>query len=157
MVMVKQIWSIFIYYNMARPIGTKQINDPNEILDMFNVYFELVKSNPKKVQDYVGKDGNAVYRDKEKPLTMDGFYCWCYENGVKSIRNYFDNRGEFYNDFIEVCSHIKRKVKNDQIEGGMVGIYSQSITARLNGLTDKSEVVMKEQPLFPDVQTDNGN
>jgi hypothetical protein len=39
----------------------------------------------------------------------------------------------------------------------MVGIYSQSITARLNGLTDKSEVVMKEQPLFPDVQTDNGN
>ncbi len=142
---------------MARPIGTKQINDPDEILDMFEVYAADVKSTPKLIQDYVGKDGIKVFREKEKPLTMDGFYCWCYENGHKSIRNYFDNRGEFYNDFIDVCAHIKRKVKTDQIEGGMVGIYNYSITARLNGLTEKSEVTVKEQPLFPDVPTNDGN
>jgi hypothetical protein len=32
----------------------------------------------------------------------------------------------------------------------MSGIYNPSITQRLNGLTDKSEVTVKEQPLFPE-------
>jgi hypothetical protein len=34
----------------------------------------------------------------------------------------------------------------------MVGQYNPSITQRLNGLTDKSEVTVKEQALFPDDQ-----
>ena len=42
------------------------------------------------------------------------------------------------------------EIRQDQIEGGMSGIYNPSITQRLNGLTDKSEVMVKEQPLFED-------
>jgi hypothetical protein len=39
----------------------------------------------------------------------------------------------------------------------MAGIYNASITARLNNLVEKKEITNVEQPLFPDVQEDNGN
>jgi hypothetical protein len=57
---------------------------------------------------------------------------------------------ERYAPFSTVRSRVRQQVRQDQIEGGMVGQYNASITQRLNGLTDKSEVVHKEQPLFPD-------
>jgi hypothetical protein len=39
----------------------------------------------------------------------------------------------------------------------MAGIYNPSITARLNNLVEKKEITNVEQPLFSDVQEDNGN
>jgi hypothetical protein len=32
----------------------------------------------------------------------------------------------------------------------MAGIYNPSITQRLNGLVDKQETTIREQPLFPE-------
>jgi len=52
---------------------------------------------------------------------------------------------------MEVCSRIKKSIRKDQIEGGMVGQYNPSITQRLNGLVEKQETsITIEQPLFGD-------
>ena len=129
----------------------KYIETPEKMWELFEQYKTQTKSNPILVQDFVGKDGDEVYRRKERPLTVDGFECWCYDNDIISdLSHYFMNLDNRYNDYVGICSRIRKAVRKDQIEGGMSGIYNPSITQRLNGLTDKSEMTLKEQPLFPD-------
>ncbi len=129
----------------------KYIETPEKMWELFEAYKAQTKSNPILVQDFVGKDGDEVNRKKERPLTIDGFECWCYDNDIISdLSNYFANSDNKYSDYSTICSRIRKAVRTDQIEGGMSGIYNPSITQRLNGLTDKSEMIVKEQPLFPD-------
>jgi hypothetical protein len=67
--------------------------------------------------------------------------------------NWLKNQGEIYGEFVPICSYIKREIRTDQINGGMVGQYNASITQRLNGLTEKTETtVTMEMPLFPEEQ-----
>lgn len=130
----------------------KYIETPEILWEHFLSYKEFVKSNPIIVKDWVGKDAVDVYREKEKPLTIDGFECWCYDNGIISdLSNYFANSDNRYSDYSTICSRIRKAVRTDQIEGGMAGIYNPSITQRLNNLVERSETNVKvEQPLFPD-------
>lgn len=122
----------------------KYISSPRKMLQLFNEYVEHAKSNPIKVQDYVGKEAFMVYREKEVPLTMEGF-----ENFVASkprmpwdLKDYFANTNGAYSEFSPICSRIKKMIREDQIKGGMAGIYNPSITQRLNGLVDKTESKM---------------
>lgn len=118
----------------------KAIESPEKLWDYFLSYKDYVKSRPIKVHDFVGKDGIAVYREKERPLTIEGFECWLFDNDIiDNLSNYFANSNNSYSDFSTICSHIKRAVRNDQIEGGMSGIYNPSITQRLNNLVEKTE------------------
>jgi hypothetical protein len=127
----------------------KYIETPEKMWELFEQYKAQTKSNPILVQDFVGKDGEEVYRRKERPLTIDGFECWCYDNDIISdLSKYFANTDNNYAEYCAICSRIRKAVRTDQIEGGMSGIYNPSITQRLNGLTDKSEMTVKEQPLF---------
>jgi hypothetical protein len=129
----------------------KYIETPEKMWEYFEAYRQKVKSNPILVQDFVGKDGDEVNRKKERPLTLEGFEVWCFENDIISdLSDYFENKQERYKEYVPICRTIRKTIRNDQIEGGMSGIYNPSITQRLNGLTDKSEVRHIEQPLFPD-------
>jgi hypothetical protein len=50
-----------------------------------------------------------------------------------------------------IVTRIREEWQADQIEGGMVGIYNQQLTAKLNGLIDKQETkIISEMPLFGD-------
>jgi hypothetical protein len=117
--------------------------------ELFIEYKNSVKDNPAKIQDYVGKDAEMVYREKEKPLTFEGFECYLFDNGIISdLSKYFANTDSKYSEYCAICSHIRKVIKNDQIQGGMIGIYNPSITQRLNGLTETITTTIKEQPLF---------
>jgi hypothetical protein len=70
---------------------------------------------------------------------MEGFENYCF-NAVGSVDHYFRNTDNSYLDYLPICSHIKKLIRQDQIEGGMVGQYNPSITQRLNGLTEKQDV-----------------
>lgn len=130
----------------------KRIGSPEQMWELFEKYREKVKSNPFKQHDFVGGIGQEVYRKKEKPLTYEGFSNFVWDCGIlKDTDDYFGNTGGAYAEFSEVCSRIKRIIREDQIEGGMAGIYNPSITQRLNNLVEKTEAkVSMEQPLFPD-------
>lgn len=130
----------------------KRIATPEALVELYEDYFNEVKSYPIKIHDFVGKEGISVFREKERPVSMDGFYCYCYKIGHKGIRAYFENQNGHYGDYAEAAKYIRMRTKEDQIQGGMVGIFNASLTARLNGLTEKTEVTTREMPLFPDVQ-----
>jgi hypothetical protein len=130
----------------------KYIETPEKMWEYFEQYKKETKSNPIQVQDYVGKDAEMVYRTKERPLTIDGFEVWLFKKGIISdLSNYFANSDNKYSEYSTICSHIKKEVRTDQIEGGMAGIYNPSITQRLNNLVERQEnTIVTEQPLFPD-------
>jgi hypothetical protein len=116
----------------------KAIESPEMMWDMFNRYKKDIKSNPFIVKDWVGGMGKMVYREKEKPLSLEGFNVWCFEQGIISwIHDYFMNKEGRYKEFANICSIIREQIRQDQIGGGMAGIYNASITQRLNGLTEK--------------------
>lgn len=97
-----------------------------------------------KVQ-YVGKDGERVTDRPPMPLTYEGFKVFMYERlGV--IHQYFENQDGLYDDFMEVCSHIKNEIRSNQIQGGLLGYFNPSITQRLNGLADKQEHTVNTEP-----------
>ena len=125
----------------------KYIESPEIMWEHFLSYKKEVKSNPILVKDWVGKDATDVYREKERPLTIEGFECWCYDNDIISdLSQYFANTEQRYSDYQTICTRIRKAVRNDQIEGGMAGIYNPSITQRLNGLVEKTEDVTPQQP-----------
>lgn len=129
----------------------KYIESPEALLELFNKYKEDVKEQSKeweKVQ-YVGKDGFRAVDYMKVPLTMEGFRRFGYNNGV-TIKHYFDNTDKRYNEYSTICSHISNEIRENQIIGGLLGVYNPSITQRLNGLKESVEQTNIEQPLFGD-------
>lgn len=101
--------------------------------------------------EFVGKEGRPENVEPVRiPMTLEGFKRFCRERKeYGDIHNYFENTEGRYNDFKGICSHIREEIRENQIIGGLLGVYNPSITQRLNGLAEKSEVTGKiEQPLF---------
>lgn len=118
----------------------KLIETPEIMYNLFNEYREHVKASSFKITDWVGGAGKQVERRKEKPLTLEGFENYVFDKGIiDDLGDYFSNKNGRYLDFSTICTRIKKIIRQDQIEGGMAGIYSTSITQRLNGLVDKTE------------------
>ena len=125
---------------MARPVGTKYIETPERLMDLFNEYKTFVKSKPFIVKDWVGGIAKEVLREKEKPLTIEGFECYLFDKGIiGDLSHYFANTDNKYSDYLTICHAIKKYVREDQISGGMAGIYNPSITQRLNNLVEKTD------------------
>ena len=125
---------------------------PQDLWDEFVEYCDKTKEQPILVKDWIGPKAVQVYREKEAPLTMEGFKLHLWDKGIADGgRDYFSNKGGAYEDFSAICSRIKEAIRADQIKGGMAGIYNPSITQRLNNLVERQEnTVHIEQPLFPD-------
>lgn len=131
---------------------TRIFKTPEELEKAWVSYKEYLKDeayNWLKIQ-YVGKEAERVTDPFKLPFTMDGFEVYCYKN-YGCVNQYFDNKDKLYNDFVTICSYIKKEIRENQITGGMLGIYNPSITQRLNSLVEKQETTLvSEQPLFPD-------
>jgi hypothetical protein len=135
----------------------KYIETPEKMWELFLAYKKEVKSNPILVHDFVGKDATDVRKERERPLTMVGFECFVMDNTnitCPDLTHYFENKDNRYSDYVPIASRIEREIKNDQINGGLTMIYSQNLTARLNGLVDKKETEIKgglNIPNIPDI------
>jgi len=147
----------------------KKIESPEIMWEHFKSYKNELEQNPIMIveqkkgntiipKDYEGELPDSIIRlPHKRPLTLEGFENWCADNGIISdLSHYFCNLQGRYSDFVVICSRIRRVIKQDQIEGGMVGIYNPSITQRLNGLVDKKELEHKGKiniPNLPDIGT----
>jgi hypothetical protein len=105
---------------------------------MFEAYREKTQSNPRLI-DKALQSGKVVQEALRVPLTLEGFEVWGYEQGV-TLEHYFRNTNGAYDEYCTICQRIKKSIRQDQIEGGMVGQYNPSITQRLNNLTEKTDV-----------------
>lgn len=146
----------------------KYIETPEKMWEYFEAYREELEDNPILIVEQkkgnssfkitAGEDGKVefkppsdlVHLPHKRPLTFEGFQNWLDDNDIiTDVTDYFENKEGRYEKYIRICSRIKRVIRQDQIEGGMCGIYNPSITQRLNGLVDKLENTVKvEQPLF---------
>jgi hypothetical protein len=111
---------------------------PDDLQKAWNEYKEDLKKQSEKwlkVQ-YVGKEGERVTDAQKVPMTMEGFEVFCYDN-YGCVNQYFDNKDGYYDEFVTICSRIKKEIRQDQITGGMLGFYNPSITQRLNNLHEK--------------------
>ncbi len=136
------------------PIKEKYIESPEALKELWDRYKEDVKEQAKewtKIQ-YVGKDGERVEDGMKVPLTMEGFRRFGHNNGV-TVKNYFDNVEDRYAAYYTICSCIRDEIRENQIIGGLLGVYNPSITQRLNGLKEQVEQTNIEQPLFPNDTT----
>jgi hypothetical protein len=119
---------------------TKYIETPEKMWEYFLEYVQKVKSSPRKKNDFAGKDANEVIKLLEVPLTMEGFLNYLDERDIiTDATDYFENKDGRYSKYVRICQRVKRVIRQDQIEGGMVGIYTPSITQRINGLVEKQE------------------
>lgn len=120
--------------------NTKKIRGEEHLWQLFEEYVKETKGNPIKVHDFVGQLATEVHRKKERPLTMGSFEVFVSKREeVRTLVHYFNNTAGKYEEYIEVCEIIKKVIQADQIEGALAGIYNSNLTARLNGLTDKTE------------------
>ena len=118
----------------------KYIETPEKMWEYFEAYRAEVKNNPRTKTVFPGKNAIPQREPLERPLTLEGFENWCADAGIiEDLSNYFANTKGNYSDYSTICSRIKRVIRQDQIEGGMVGQYNASITQRLNSLVDKQE------------------
>jgi hypothetical protein len=126
----------------------KYIETPEKMWELFLAYKNEVKSNPRHITDFYGKDGEERIKPLERPLTLEGFENYVSDLDIISdLSQYFANTEQRYTDYQTICSRIRKVIKQDQIEGGMVGQYNPSITQRLNGLVDKQELKLEGKKL----------
>lgn len=134
---------------------TRIFRTPDDLWKAFGEYKEDLKEKSQewiKVQ-YVGKEGERVADPQKVPMTLEWFERFCYEN-YGCVGQYFDNQDKLYDDFIAICSRVKKEIRENQITGGLLGFYNPSITQRLNGLVDKKETEIKgglNVPNLPDI------
>ena len=114
---------------------SKYIETPEKMWELFEAYRN--SRTPREIQKATPK--GVVSEFHTPPLTMEGFENYCFQH-ASTIDHYFRNETGTYDVYRPICSHIKKLIRQDQIEGGMVGQYNPSITQRLNGLTEKTDV-----------------
>jgi hypothetical protein len=132
----------------------KYIQTPEKMWGLFEAYRNDVKKNPRIKVEYVGRNGERVETPIERPLSLDGFYCFGYDKGI-TIHHYFDNPEGAYDDYRGIITRIRKAVRSEQIDGAMVNAYNSNLTARLNGLTEKTESsVTVETPIFKGIDLD---
>jgi ribosome-associated toxin RatA of RatAB toxin-antitoxin module len=131
---------------MAKVGRPRNVETPEDMYNLFKEYKTYVKDNPRYKYTLNQRTGDMVAEPLEVPLSLEGFEVYIYQKKSLNIDN-------AYEQFLPICSYIKREIRTDQINGGMVGQYNASITQRLNGLTEKTETtVTMEMPLFPEEQ-----
>ena len=112
----------------------KYIETPEKMYELFEGYKASLK--PREIQKATAAGVKSEWHTP--PLTMEGFEVYGYSQGV-TLEHYFRNETGSYDAYCTICSHIKKEIRRDQIEGGMVGQFNPSITQRLNSLTEKTE------------------
>lgn len=135
---------------MGTTKGLEKYISVEQMKELFEAYVKHTSENPRTRQEHVGREGKKVEVELRVPLTLVGFYNYSYERGgLLSMKDYFSNKDKRYDDYVPICAYIRAVIRQDQIEGGMVGQYNASITQRLNGLKEQQDVNVKsEQPLF---------
>lgn len=111
----------------------------DEFIALFLEWKEYIETNPIKKQVFVGKDGRHDYELIPRPYTLEGFLNFAEEK-VCNVHQYFENREGRYSTYVDICTRIKRVIRQNQIENGLAGLYNPSITQRLNNLTEKTDV-----------------
>lgn len=121
--------------------GQYQFKTPEDLREAARSYFEWCDKNPIRGQRVLRKS-----EDDEKPELRDEMYPRPYTfEGLCDFIDIWD-WSRFVSDnkdrdgFAPVLGWIRNKIRKQQIEGSMVGLYRENLTARLNGIAENMAV-----------------
>lgn len=141
------------WMNRAKSGRDAIFTDPQVLKNSIQEYFEVTNDRDDwDGQNWVGKDGEEVVVKKRVPFSLKGL---CIFLGVSShYFSEFKKSQTFKNnpEFLEVYTWAEDVIQTQQIDGGLLGYYNPSLTARLNGLTDRQDITSGGQPMAPVVQ-----
>ena len=101
------------------------------------------------------KTAEKTYVEVQRPYTIDGLlvYLNVQTTWTDMKRNY--SKRPDWPEFYAVFNACEQCVRNNQVTGAMIGLYSERLTARLNGISDKFEQVVETRATmtWEDVRT----
>lgn len=114
----------------------RNLNNPKELLDLWEEYKTYINDNPYK-DEVVTIKGDIVEKKFKRPLLRQGFISFVFNKLGFVIKDYLDGK---YEEYSEVATYIRGEWEENQIGGTMSGIFkAPNLTARLNGLVEKTE------------------
>lgn len=124
---------------MARPHGTKNIETPEKLWELFEAYVKHESKNPMYKTDYVGKDGNEVKTPLQVPITFEGFECYLADQKIiNDLGHYSQNLDGRYTDYVPIITRIRNNCFVQNFKGASVGLFNANIISRKLGLSDKT-------------------
>lgn len=132
-----------------------------DLFDKLIEYCEYCDANPMKVDvrsrmkrsNSRGDSSELGNVTVKRPYTLDGF---CLFAGILMPWATFKNnakRRKDWADFEIVINACEQVIRDQQITGAMIGVYSERLTARLNGITDKQELDVNARSTTVDFDT----
>jgi hypothetical protein len=115
----------------------KYIETPERLLEMWDEY-KLSLGND--TIEHASSRGDVVSLSVRKPLLRSGFEAFVFRKYGFLVKQYLDNQDNLYAEYMGVITCIRQEWETDQITGTLTGQYkAPNLTARLNGLTEKTE------------------
>lgn len=140
------------YLKALRSYGRPPIfKDPRELAMKIQEYFKYCMADKTwNQQNWVGKDGKEVTKKIKTPFTLQGLQAFIPM--VDSVWNDYRTKGDNVEglsaedsknakDFSRVCMYAEKIIAGNQIEGAATGMYSHQLIARLQGLTEKRDIM----------------
>lgn len=116
---------------MAAPVGNKyaignsgrakKFSSPEEFQQFVDEYFQWCDQNPITEQNWVGKNGDQVFKTKQRPYTIEGL-CLHLDIDRQTLLNYQNRKG--YEDFFDIITRAKRKITQNNITYALTGEYN---------------------------------
>jgi len=106
----------------------------DELKEACDKYFEWADNNPWIKNDVVRGGDNAgmlLQTPTQRPYTL---IAMCHHIGI-DVKTWYEY--EKLDGFTQICTYMREKIDNQQLEGAMIGAFNASITARRLGLSDK--------------------
>lgn len=110
---------------------------------------KIKRSGGRERPDKMGTDDIS----KERPLTiieMEAF------TGISDWYQYKKTHAH-QEGFATVFAFAEKVIKSNQLRGGLAGFYSQSLTARLNGLAENVNVNEPTTPQYLEIEKEDGD
>lgn len=122
---------------VKNPVGRPRLlKSPDEMWNLFTDYVDHARLHPVIKRELNQRTGEVIEIPIDRPLTIEGFFTFAWDR-IGDIHAYFYNKDNQYPDFSTIVMRVKESIREQQISGGMGGVYNANLTARLNGLTDK--------------------
>lgn len=127
---------------------------PQQLYDKFVEYVRTVDAMPIRVAQSVKQKGRSSGENKENyvnlvahPLSLTEFCLFAGISNWSDFKTHKRNRTKY---FAIVIARIEAYLRNQQVNGAMAGLYNANIVARLNGITERTELTGKDgAPLVP--------
>jgi hypothetical protein len=134
---------------MGRP---PKLQDPTTLKKLVDSYFQYCDDNPYIINVPVTGGNNAgmlIPVPKPRPYIIEGL---CLHLGISRITFYnilAKNTQQSENDeeIFNIFTYASDKIRSQQITGGMCNDYNSSLTARINGLKEQTDITSNDETI----------